>query len=185
MPLPEKPVRILERARDQPLKASCSGSVIVAGWWGLSSFDYESYLSPPALTQRLHDAGLLGPVPLIGSMVGAVIIPPIPSLPLDLAAGLTNISLMTFTLATLFGMAPPTFALTYLGSSVVSAQWPVIVGGVVMVALFLAMPKLLTRHGTSRVARLLLGPPPTSAGSPREIPLLVRCVGCGASVPGA
>jgi uncharacterized membrane protein YdjX (TVP38/TMEM64 family) len=43
-------------------------------------------------------------------------------------AGLTNISLMTFTLNTLFGMAPPTFALTHLGSSVVSAQWPLIVG---------------------------------------------------------
>jgi uncharacterized membrane protein YdjX (TVP38/TMEM64 family) len=39
------------------------------------------------MTQRLHDARPLGPVPLIGSMVGAVIIQPIPSLPLDLAAG--------------------------------------------------------------------------------------------------
>lgn len=244
------------------IKLGLGAAAIVVGWWGLSSFDYESYLSPAVLTRWLHDAGPLGPVLLIGSMVGAVIIPPIPSLPLDLAAGaafgpfygalyavigaeigailcfliaralgrdalarfmktenifcqkctdhqlmgamfiarfipifsfdvvsygagLTNISLKTFAFATLFGMAPPTFALTYLGSSVVSAQWPLIAGGVVMVALFLAMPKLLARYRTSRVARLLLGPPPASAGSPRETPVLVRCVGCGASMPGA
>lgn len=244
------------------IKLSLAIVAIIAGWWGLSSFDYDRYLSPTALSQRLNDAGPLAPLLLIGSMVGAVIIPPIPSLPLDLAAGaafgpfygalyaiigaeigailcfliaralgrealsrfmkaeatfcqmctdhqlmgamfiarfipifsfdivsygagLTKISLKTFALASLAGMAPPTFAFVYLGSSVVSAQWPLIAGGVVMVALFLAMPKLLTRYRASRVARLLLGPPPDSAGSPREIPLQVRCVGCGASVPGA
>lgn len=235
---------------------------IAAAWWGSSSFDYERYLSLSSLTQRLDDAGPLGPLLLIGSMVGAVIIPPIPSLPLDLAAGaafgpfygalyavigaeigaivcfliarslgrkalsrfmkteytfcqkctdhqllgamfiarfipvfsfdvvsygagLTNISLKTFALATLFGMAPPTFALTYLGSSVVTAQWPLIAGGAVMVALLLAMPRLLTRYRTSRVARFLLGPLPDSVGSPREISLQVRCVGCGSSTPSA
>lgn len=244
------------------IKLGLGAAAIVAGWWGLVSIDYQRYLSPDAIAQWLNDAGPLAPLLLIGTMVGAVIIPPIPSLPLDLAAGaafgpfcgalyavigaeigailcfliarslgrealsrfmntenmfcqlctdhqlmgamfiarfipifsfdvvsygagLTNMSLKTFALATLFGMAPPTFAFTYLGSSVVGAQWPLIAGGVVMVALFLAMPKLLTRYRASRVARLLLGPPPVSAGSPREIPLLVRCVGCGASVPGA
>ncbi len=235
---------------------------IAAAWWGYSSFDYERYLSLSSLTHRLNDAGPLGPLLLIGSMVGAVLIPPIPSLPLDLAsgaaygpfygalyaiigaeigailcfliarsvgrdalsgfmktdntfcqtctdhqlmgvmffarfipifsfdvvsygAGLTNISLKTFALATLLGMAPPTFALTYLGSSVVSAQWPLIAGGVLIVALFLAMPKLLTRYRTSRVAVLLLGPPPAPVLMPvgqREIPLHVRCTGCGAGL---
>lgn len=244
------------------IKIGCGILVVSTGWWGLSSFDYERYLSPNALAQWLNDAGPLGPLLLIGSMVGAVIIPPIPSLPLDIAAGaafgpfsgalyavigaeigaiacfliarglgreafsrfmnteatfcqkctdhqlmgaifiarfipifsfdvvsygagLTNITLKTFALATLFGMAPPTFALTYLGSSVVSAQWPLIAGGVLIVALFLAMPKLLTRYRTSRVAVLLLGPPPAPVLMPvgqREIPLRVRCAGCGAGL---
>ncbi len=235
---------------------------IAACWWGLSSFDYEKYLSPTALTQQLNDAGPLGPLLLIGTMVWAVIIPPIPSLPLDLAAGaafgpfygglyavigaeigailcfliaralgrealsrfmkvettfcqmctdhqlmgamfiarfipifsfdvvsygagLTKISLKTFALATLFGMAPPTFALVYLGNSVVSAQWPLIVAGVVMVAFFLAMPKLLTKYRTSRFARLFLGPPPVpalAAATRTEIPLQIRCTGCGTVV---
>lgn len=38
-------------------------------------------------------------------------------------AGFTTISLRTFSLATIAGMVPPTFAFTYLGSPVVSAQW--------------------------------------------------------------
>jgi len=236
---------------------------IAAAGWGLASFDYERYLSPTALTQGLNDAGPLAPLLLIAGMVGAVIIPPIPSLPLDLAAGaafgpfygalyavtgaeigailcfliarslgrealsrymntdttfcqkctdhqlmgamfiarfipifsfdivsygagLTNISLKTFALATLFGMAPPTFAFVYLGSSVVNAQWPLIAGGVVMVAFFLAMPKILTKYRTSRFARLLLGPPPAPAvalESSKEIPLHVPCMGCGAPLP--
>lgn len=235
---------------------------MIAACWGLTAFDYDRYLSLSSLTRRLNDAGPLGPLLLIGCMVGAVLIPPIPSLPLDLAsgaaygpfygalyaiigaeigailcfliaravgrdalsgfmktehtfcqtctdhqlmgamflarfipifsfdvvsygAGLTNISLKTFALATLFGMAPPTFALTYLGSSVVSAQWPLIAGVVLIVALFLTMPKLLTRYRTSRIAVLLLGPPPAPVLMPvgqREIPLQVRCAGCGAGL---
>ena len=82
-------------------------------------------------------------------------------------AGLTKISLKTFALAILFGMAPPTFALTYLGSSVVSAQWPLIAAGAAMVLFFLAIPKLMTTYRTSSFARLFLGPPPvpTFAGN--------------------
>jgi uncharacterized membrane protein YdjX (TVP38/TMEM64 family) len=208
----------------------------------------------------LNDAGPLAPFLLIGSMACAVIIPPIPSLPLDLAAGatfgpfygalyavigaeigaiacflvarvlgrdalsrllkvettfcqmcndhqlmrlvffarlipifsfdvvsygagLTNISLKTFALATLFGMVPPTFAFTYLGGSVVSAQWLLIAAGVVMVAFFLAMPKILTKHRHSRFARLFLGPSPAPITAAKEIPLPVRCVGCDAVLP--
>ncbi len=231
-------------------------------WWALLSIDYERYLTPTALAQWLNDAGPLAPLLLIGSMVGAVIIPPIPSLPLDLAAGaafgpfygalyavigaeigailcfliaralghdalsrfmnteatfcqmctdhqlmgamfiarlipifsfdvvsygagLTNISLKTFALATFFGMAPPTFAFTYLGSSVVSAQWPLIAAGAAMVLFFLAMPKILTKYRTSAFARLFLGPPPAPAlvaANGVEIPLPIRCTGCGAAV---
>ena len=238
---------------------------VAAGWWGLASFDYERYLTPTALAQWLNDAGPWAPLLLIGSMVCAVVIPPIPSLPLDLAAGaafglfygalyavigaeigaiacflvaralgrealsrvlkteltfcqicmdhqlmgvmffarlipifsfdvvsygagLTNISLKTFALATFFGMAPPTFAFTYLGSSVVSAQWPLIAAGAAMVLFFLAMPKLLTKYRTSAFALLFLGPPPVQtlvATKRGEIPLQIRCTGCGATMPRA
>ncbi len=232
---------------------------IAVGWWWVSLFDYERYLSPTIITEWLHDAGPLGPLLLIGSMACAVVIPPIPNLPLDLAAGavfgpfygalyaiigaeigaiacfliaralgrdalskllkvetlfcqrcsdhqlmglmffarlipvfsfevvsygagLTNISLKAFAVATLVGMAPPTFALTYLGSSIISAQWPLIVAGMVMVAFFLAMPKLLTRYRTSRFARIFLGPPPALESARSEIPLQFRCTGCGAVI---
>ncbi len=238
------------------IKLGCGALAVAAAWWGLSSFDYERYFSPAALAQWLNDAGPLGPLLLIGGMVGAVIVPPIPSLPLDLAAGaafgpfygalyavigaeigailcfliarvlgrealshlmktehtfcrmctdhqlmgamfiarfipifsfdvvsygagLTNMSLKTFVLTTLFGMAPPTFAFVYLGSSVVGAQWPLIAAGVMMVAFFLAMPKILAKYRTSPFARFFLGPPPTPAVR-MEIPLQIRCIGCGA-----
>lgn len=245
------------------IKLGLAVTAICAACWGLSSVDYERYLSPTVLIDWLRDAGPLAPLLLIGSMACAVVIPPIPSLPLDLAAGavfgpfygalyavigaeigaivcfllaralgrdalskllkvetvfcqrctdhhlmglvffarlipifsfdvvsygagLTNISLKTFALATLFGMAPPTFAFTYLGSSVISAQWPLIAAGVVMVVFFLAMPKLLTRYRTNHFARLFLVPPPVPVIVPatrKEIPLQVRCVGCGSTMP--
>ncbi|MDR4469955.1 MAG: hypothetical protein MRJ68_16935, partial [Nitrospira sp.] len=60
---------------------------VVVGWWWVSSFDYERYLSPTTVTDWLRDAGPLAPLLLIGSMACAVVIPPIPNLPLDLAAG--------------------------------------------------------------------------------------------------
>jgi uncharacterized membrane protein YdjX (TVP38/TMEM64 family) len=241
------------------LKLGLAVTATGAACWGLSSIDYERYLSPTVLIDWLRDAGPLAPLLLIGSMACAVVIPPIPSLPLDLAAGavfgpfygalyaiigaeigaigcfllahalgrdalskllkvdtvfcqmctdhqlmglmffarlipvfsfdvvsygagLTNISLKAFALSTLVGMAPPTFALTYLGSSVLGAQWPLIVAGIVMVAFFLAMPKLLATFRTSRVARLLLGPPPALELVRKEIPLQVRCIGCGAAL---
>lgn len=245
------------------IKLLAALAAFVVCWWGLLSLNYERYLSPSVLAQWLHDAGPLAPLILIGSMATAVVIPPIPSLPLDLAAGaafgpfygalyavigaeigailcfliaralgrealsrfmntgatfcqkcmdhqlmgamflarfipifsfdvvsygagLTNISLKTFALATLFGMAPPTFAFVYLGSSIVIAQWPLIAGGAVMVLLFLAMPKLLTTYRDSRIARLLLGPVPAQAvesTKPIGLPPQIRCTGCGAGMP--
>jgi uncharacterized membrane protein YdjX (TVP38/TMEM64 family) len=245
------------------MKLGLGATAIVAGWWGLASIDYEQYLSPNAIARWLNNAGPLAPLLLIGGMVGAVLIPPIPSLPLDLAAGavfgpfygavyavigaeigaimcfllaramgrdavarvlktenffcqkctdhqlmgvvflarlvpvfsfdivsygagLTNISLKAFAGATLVGMAPPTFAFTYLGSSVVSNQWPLLVGGIVMSAFFLAMPKLLMTYRTSWLARLLPGRVPSPVGiNPGRIdsPLQDRCPGCGTPMP--
>jgi uncharacterized membrane protein YdjX (TVP38/TMEM64 family) len=259
----------LPRSMTTWMKLLSLAVALVVGWWGLSSLDYEQYLIPSVLAQRLHEAGPLAPLLLIASMATAVVIPPIPSLPLDLAAGaafgpfygalyavigaeigaiacflvaralgrdalsrvlkteatfcqkctdhqlmglmfvarlipvfsfdvvsygagLTNISLKSFAFATLFGMAPPTFALTYLGSSVVSAQGTLIAAGVAMVALFLATPKFLVKYRTSRIACLVLGPVPPLVstvgpapvhGSRAKIPLQIRCAGCGAPMP--
>lgn len=252
----------MSRTMSKWIQLTAGVAVVAAIWWGLSTFDYEHYLSPSTLAEWLKDAGPLAPLLLIGSMTAAVVIPPIPSLPLDLAAGaafgpfygalyavigaeigaiacflvgrslgrealarfmntdvtfcqkctdhqlmgamfiarfvplfsfdmvsygagLTNISLKTFALATFFGMAPPTFAFTYLGSSVVSAQWPLIAGGAAMVLFFLALPKLLAKYRDSSFARIFLGPPPdpvVAATTERDIPLQIRCAGCGAAV---
>ena len=244
------------------IKFGCGVLAVAAGWWVLSSVDYEQYLSPTALAQWLSGAGPLAPLLLIGSMICTVVIPPIPSLPLVLAAGaafgpydgalysvigaevgaiacflaaralgrealsrvmktestfgqmctdhqlmgvvffarlipifsfevsfgagLTNISLKTFAMATLFGMVPPTFAFTYLGSSLISAQWPLIAAGAAMVLFFLAMPRILTQYRTSAFARLFLGPAPAPAAVPPAqsgISLPISCIGCGATMP--
>ena len=246
------------------IKLGCGVLAVAASGWGLTSFEYERYLSSTVLAQWLIGTGPWAPLLLIGSIICTVVIPPIPSLPLVLAAGaafgpfdgalyavigaeigatvcflvaralgretlsrvmktdatfgqmctdhqlmgmvcvarlipifsfevsfgagLTNISLKNFALATLFGMAPPTFAFTYLGSSMIGAQWPLIAVGVAMVLFFLAMPKFLTKHRTSAFARLVLSPPtgPTLVATRRvEIPLQVRCTGCGATIPSA
>jgi uncharacterized membrane protein YdjX (TVP38/TMEM64 family) len=113
---------------------------------------------------------------------------PIFSFEVSFGAGLTNISLRTFALATLFGLAPSTFAFTYLGNSMISAQWPLIAAGAAMVLFFLAMPKLLTKYRTRAFARLFLGPPtvPTLLATRRvEIPLQIRRTGCSAAIPTA
>jgi uncharacterized membrane protein YdjX (TVP38/TMEM64 family) len=122
---------------------------------------------------------------LMGAVFFARLIPIFSFEVVSYGAGFTKISLQTFALATLVGMAPPTFAFTYLGSSVISAQWPLIVAGVVMVAFFLAMPNILTKYRNSRFARLFLGPlpPPLSATMRGEIPLQIRCFRCGRTIP--
>ncbi|HEX9758437.1 MAG TPA: VTT domain-containing protein [Nitrospiria bacterium] len=74
-------------------------------------------------------------------------------------AGLTGMSLKWFALATLLGMIPPTFALTYFGKSIVMADWPVVLLGGVFVILFLFLPKLIKSHRSSWWARLLQGDP--------------------------
>ena len=243
------------------IKLGCGVLAVAASGWGLTSFEYERYLSSTVLAQWLIGTGPWAPLLLIGSIICTVVIPPIPSLTLVLAAGaafgpfdgalyavigaeigaiacflvaralgrealsrvmkteatfgqmctdhqlmgavffarlipifsfevsfgagLTNISLKTFALATLFGMAPPTFAFTYLGSSMISAQWPLIAAGAAMGLIFLAMPKILTKYRDSRFARLLLGPPPAPAAVPPAkagIPLQVPRTGCEAAV---
>ena len=102
-------------------------------------------------------------------------------------AGLTNMSLMTFAVATLLGMIPPTLALTYFGSSMLSAQLPLMLLATVVVALFLFLPKLLMKYRSSWWAQLFMGPPPGEAAPSRSVAAVTpltgesaqRCPACG------
>lgn len=61
------------------------GGSLIIGW----QIDLASVLNPAYLAELLRSLGPWGPLILILSMATAVVIPPIPSLPLDLAAGAT------------------------------------------------------------------------------------------------
>lgn len=231
------------------------GGSLVLGW----NIDFERVLNPTHLAELLQSLGPWGPLILILSMASAVIIPPIPSLPLDLAsgaafgpffgttyavigaaigaiisfligralgregisrllrvdavfcekcsdhhvglliflarlipvfsfdivsygAGFTTISLRTFSLATIAGMILPTFAFTYLGSSVASAQWLLIGSGGLLVALFVVMPMWLKRHRSSRLAQLLFGPAPAPVAPVTQPTASAACPACGGPI---
>ena len=83
-------------------------------------------------------------------------------------AGLTKMSLKAFALATLVGMAPPTFAFTYLGSAVVTVQWPFILTGGLLVVMFLLLPKLMVKHRHSWWVRMLQGKPMVPVATPAD-----------------
>ena len=180
-------------------------------------FDLQEILQPHLVADWLREAGPFGPLVFIALMAAAVVISPIPSLPLDIAAGatfgpmlgtayavigaeigaiasfligralgrdvltrllrtnvafcercsdrhlaifvflarlvplfsfdiisygagLTNMSLRTFAAVTFAGMIPPTLALTYAGSQVVSGAWLLILSGLAMVGMMLYRP---------------------------------------------
>jgi uncharacterized membrane protein YdjX (TVP38/TMEM64 family) len=231
------------------------GGSLVLGW----QVDFERILNPGHLAEMLQSLGPWGPLVLIGSMATAVVIPPIPSLPLDLAsgaafgplfgtlyavigaaigailsfligralgregisrlfkvdavfcekcsdhhigllvffarllpivsfdvvsygAGFTTISLRNYSLATIAGMIPPTFAFAYLGSSVVSAQWVLIGASLLLVAVIVLLPKWLKRNRSSRLAQLFFGPVPPSMVAPDRPISHQVCPACGGSV---
>jgi len=216
----------------------------------------QELLHPEYITSVLYDLGIAGPFALMGLMTLAVVVSPIPSLPLDLAAGaaygpfwgavyvlvgaelgaiisfligralgrdvlsrwlkrditfcercsdhhlvglmivarlvplfsfdvvscgagLTNMSLKAFAVATFLGMIPPTFALTYLGSAVVSVQWPLILSGVLLVAVFLLLPKWMMNHRTSWWVRVLQGKSMVAAVPTDEVRGRDQCEWCG------
>ncbi len=219
----------------------------------------QDILRPEKLTSILRDLGLAGPFALMGLMTLAVVVSPIPSLPLDLAAGaaygpfwgavyvligaelgaiisfligralgrevlsrwlkrditfceqcsdhhllglmivarlvplfsfdivsygagLTRMSLKAFAVATFLGMMPPTFALTYLGSAVVTVQWPLILAGGLLVIVFLLLPKWIMSHRTSWWVRVIQGKPMVSV-LPRDEPMSSeQCEWCGTSL---
>ena len=236
--------------------------VLVTLFLGLvQRFDFLEILNPERLAGLLDQVGPMAPLVLIGAMILAVVVSPIPSLPLDLAAGvafgpwlgttyavigaeigaiisfligralgrdlltrllrtnvafcekcsdahlvllvtvarlvplfsfdivsygagLTNMSLKAFALATLVGTIPPTFALTSFGSSVTTAQWPLMLAGIVMVAVFVLAPKLVMRYPNAWWARVFLAAAPmphspTSAPQPKQPHGTESCSGCG------
>ena len=227
-------------------------------------FDLQEILQPHLVADWLREAGPFGPIVFIALMAAAVVISPIPSLPLDIAAGatfgpmlgtayavigaeigaiasfligralgrdvltrllrtnvafcercsdrhlaifvllarlvplfsfdiisygagLTNMSVRVFALVTFFGMIPPTLALTYAGSQVVSGTWLLILSGLSMVGMMRLITKLLLRYPTARWVRLLRGEMPADA--PVPVPalqpavaverLVSRCDSCG------
>ena len=52
-------------------------------------FDLQEILQPHLVADWLREAGPFGPIVFIALMAAAVVISPIPSLPLDIAAGAT------------------------------------------------------------------------------------------------
>lgn len=227
--------------------------------------DFAQYLATDRLVTLFREAGALGPVILILCMVAAVVISPIPSLPIDLAAGaaygpvwgttyavtgaligavisfliarilgrdlveklfrtqvrfceqcsdshltilvllarlvpvfsfdiisygagLTNMSVLAFAGASLAGMIPPTLAFTYFGSSVVAAQWVVVVGGAAMVAVFILTPRLVLRYSHTWWAQFFLAASPaekTTQDTPPPFSSTLsvgNCSGCGRSL---
>ncbi|ODT46841.1 MAG: hypothetical protein ABS70_00170 [Nitrospira sp. SCN 59-13] len=246
------------------IKLGALVAMAFAAWAMVSWFDLEKILQPNVVADWLREAGSFGPLVFIALMATAVVISPIPSLPLDIAAGatfgpmlgtayavigaeigatasfligralgrealtrllrtnvafcercsdrhlaififlarlvplfsfdiisygagLTNMSLRTFAAVTFIGMIPPTLALTYAGSQVISGAWLLILSGLAMVGMMLLIPRLVLRYPTARWVRLLRGE--TSAEAPVPVPslqpavaverLVSRCHACG------
>lgn len=105
-------------------------------------------------------------------------------------AGLTKMSVKAFAVATFVGMIPPTFAFTYLGGTLTTVQWPLILSAVVLVGVFLVLPKFILRNRSARWVQLLQGKIPSEEFQPPVLePVSERgkntCQYCGASDPKA
>ena len=243
------------------VKVALFMTLLFGAYWVFTVIDLEVILNPSQIVEYLNVLGPFGPIVFILVMAIAVVVSPIPSLPLDLAAGaafgpflgttyavlgaeigailsfliaralgrevisrllkadvvfcskcsdhhlaglvflsrllpvfsfdivsygagLTNMTLKSFALATLVGMIPPTFALTYFGSSVISIQWPLILMGGLLVILFLFLPKLILHNKSARWVRLIQGETPVLKEQPSQAPILVQrptanCPFCG------
>lgn len=258
-PVKQSPTNVTHLIKIASLIVLMSGAYLA-----VRGFDLRKLLSPDQVIAHLNAAGPFAPVVFVLLMATTVVISPIPSLPLDLAAGatfglglgtayavigaeigavlsfligrvlgrealarllrmdirfcercsdrhltifvflarlfpifsfdlvsygagLTNMSIRAFAVATLLGMIPPTFALTYAGRSLVSGEWLVIFLGLFMVVFILLVPKLATRYYEARWVRLLRGEAPVvtdqearptaaeaQAGEPTH-----RCSSCG------
>lgn len=225
-----------------PLRKFGKWLVVVVGVLALYGIFHvlqlQDLLQGDQLQSYLEGMGSLAPVGFIGLMVLAVVISPIPSLPLDLAAGgvfgplwgtvyavlgaeigalisfmiaravgrkalsrwlkievtfcqkcsdhhlmilvflarllpifsfdlvsygagLTRMSFKVFAVSTLLGMIPPTFVLTYLGGTVPTLEWPLILSALGLAGLLLFLPKLLLRYRGAWWVKLIQGDTPT------------------------
>ncbi|WP_447968207.1 TVP38/TMEM64 family protein [Nitrospira sp. M1] len=61
--------------------------VLACGYWAFNNFDLTEYLQPSRLVEFIQSFGAVAPLVFIGIMALAVVVSPIPSIPLDLAAG--------------------------------------------------------------------------------------------------
>ncbi len=236
-------------------------ALLVGIYLATSWFEPDDRLSPEHIVKPLQAAGPFGPLLFVLLMAAAVVISPIPSLPLDLAAGatfgvtlgtmyavigaeigavlsfligralgretlarifrmeitfcehcsdrhlavfvflarlfpifsfdlvsygagLTNMSLRTFAVATFLGMILPTFAMTSLGGHLALGQWPLILLGTALVALLVLLPRLIVRYSASRWVMLLHGGTPVAV--PRtaaETAVDHPCPSCGGPLP--
>lgn len=75
--------------RTRWLKVGALLVVLVAGYGAVSWLDVGELLEPDRIADQLRAAGPFGPILFMALMAVAVVITPIPSLPLDLAAGAT------------------------------------------------------------------------------------------------
>ncbi len=236
--------------------------ILVVAYGIISHYDITQYLQPAQFAEYIQSFGVMAPLVFVGIMALAVVVSPIPSLPLDLAAGvafgpllgtvyavvgaeigaivsfligrtlgreviarfvkshvvfcekcsdhhlvgfvflsrllpvfsfdlvsygagLTTMSLKAFALATLAGMIPPTFALVYFGSSTMAADWLLIALGLVLVGLFILLPKLIMKNQSTWWVRLILGKKPEFEERPVSEAVLLskpvsKCSWCGA-----
>ena len=124
---------------------------------------------------------------LIGMVFLARLLPVFSFDLISYGAGLTNMSLKAFALATLVGMIPPTFALTYFGSTVITVEWPLILSGALLIIIFLFLPKWIMNNRTTRWVRLIQGERPSlqpekSFESVVEQKVEQSCTWCGAEM---
>ncbi len=82
IPLPEKTAHHLVPVKNGGFADSSCG-----GYGGIQGIDLGEIFRPDRIAQWLSEAGPLAPVVFMGLMALAVVIGPIPSLPLDIAAG--------------------------------------------------------------------------------------------------
>jgi len=209
--------------RDIQIKITIFIALIAALYSVNFIWDITSFFNPDKLKVMLNSAGMFGPLLYMGMMTMAVVVSPIPSLPLDIAAGavfgpllgtlysvvgglagavvsfliarflgrgvlerflgghinfctqcsdrllskvvfisrlvpfisfdivsygagLTKMSLRTFTAMTFMGMIPLTFVYTSFGAVFIVNKGISIVLGVCMVALFFMLPRWIEKH---------------------------------------
>jgi len=69
------------------LRVAALVMVLAGAYWAFNAYDLTKYLQPNRLVEFIQSFGVVAPVVFVGIMALAVVVSPIPSIPLDLAAG--------------------------------------------------------------------------------------------------